>query len=110
MEQTKLFTQEDCIETGYAMPIDGKVIVVGLSSLPKEYQKGERQLYYCVGGNGSRANPIGRSVFATSLYAGEKVCWFRSDVVGVIKPELLPDWAKEALEYIQSGSSQQMSL
>ena len=36
--------------------------------------------------------------------------WNRSDVVGVLKPELLPDWAKDTLEQIKSGSSPQMNL
>lgn len=110
MEKTKPFTNEDCCETGYAMSIEGKVIVISLSALPKQYQNRGNQLYYCDGGNGSGPNPIGRSVFVTSLYDGVKMRWNRSDVVGVLKPELLPDWAKDTLEQIQSDSSPQMNL
>ncbi len=110
MKNTKPFTHEDCSETGYAMSIEGKVIVISLSALPEQYQTGEDQIYYCDGGNGSRPNPIGRSIFGTSLYDGVKTRWNRSDVVGVLKPELLPDWAKDTMEQIQSGDSPQMHL
>lgn len=110
MENTKPFTHEDCIETGYAMSIEGKVIVISLAALPEQYHNRENQLYYCDGGNGSRPNPMGRSIFAASLYDGVKMRWNRSDVVGVLKPELLPDWTKDMLEQIQSGSFPQMNL
>ena len=98
------------MKTGYAMSIEGKVIVISLSALPAQYHNRENQLYYCDGGNGSRANPMGRSIFGNSLHDGVKMRWNRSDVAGVLKPELLPDWAKDTLEQIQSGSSLQMNL
>lgn len=110
MENTKPFTHEDCIETGYAMSIEGKVIVISLSALSEQYHNRENQLYYCDGGNGSRPNPMGRSILAPSLYDEVKMRWNRSDVVGVLKPELLPDWAKDTLEQIQSKSSPQMNV
>lgn len=110
MENTKTFTHEDCIETGYAMSIEGKVIVIGLSALPEQHQSGNNQIYYCEGGNGSRPNPIGRSIFTTSLNTGEKVRWNRSDVVGVLKPELIPEGAKAHLPQEQSENAPQMKL
>lgn len=110
MENTKIFTHEDCSETGYAMSIDGKVIVIGLLALPENDRNGENQLYYCEGGNGSRSNPIGRSVFTVSLSDGEKVRWNRSDVVGVLKSELIPEWAKEHLPQEQAENAPQMNL
>ncbi len=108
--EKNLFTHEDCIETGYAMSIDGKVIVISLSTLPAQYHNKENQLYYCDGGNGSRPNPIGRSVFITSLHDGVKTRCLRSDVLGVLKPELLPDWAKETMKELESDNSHQMNL
>ena len=41
------------------------------------------------------------AVFGTCLATGEKSRWERYDVLGEIKPECMPDWAKEALAKIK---------
>jgi len=41
-------------------------------------------------------------VFGTSLADGKHARWERCDVLGEIKPEKMPVWAKEALAKIQS--------
>ena len=105
MADKNIFSQEDCAGTGYAMSIAGKVIVLKPSSLPQEYRDGEHQLYFCQGGNGSSPNPIGRSIFTVSLADGEKVRWNRSDVLGTLKPELLPDSARLHLSQIRPGGA-----
>ena len=105
MTDKKLFTQEDCIETGYGMPIANKVIVLKQSSLPEEYRNPNEQLYFCKGGNGSNPNPIGRSILAVSLSDGELVRWNRSDVLGILKPQLLPDSARLHLSQIRPSGA-----
>lgn len=88
---TRRFTAEDCTERGYGFSLAGKVIVISQTVLPED---AGGQLVYCTGGNGSKPNPIGRSVFGWSLSDGEHVRWWRQDVVGVLNPELLPDNAR----------------
>lgn len=105
MTHKKLFTQEDCTETGYAMSIAGKVIVLKPSSLPQECRNENEQIYFCKGGNGSNPNPIGRSILAVSLANGEFVRWNRSDVLGILKTELLPDSARLHLSQIRPGGA-----
>lgn len=105
LTHTKLFTQGDCTETGYAMSIEGKVIVLKPSSLPEEWQNENEQVYFCKGGNGSSPNPIGRSILAVSLLGGELVRWNRSDVLGILKTELLPDSARLHLSQIRPGGA-----
>lgn len=100
MTEKELFTQEDCIQTGYGMPIDGKVIVLSPSTLSEEFRSAKHQLYFCTGGFGSNPNPSGRSVFAVSLADGEQVRWNRSDILGVAKPEILTDHARLQLSQI----------
>ena len=101
MTERNAFTQEDCSETGYAMSIAGRVIVLKQSSLPEKYQDSLHQLYFCNGGNGSNPNPIGRSIFTVSLADGTYVRWNRSDVLGILKPGLLPDLAQLHLSQIR---------
>jgi len=105
LTEKELFTQEDCLQTGYDMPIRGKVILLRASSLPAEHRNAKQQLCYCTGGNGSNPNPIGRSVFTVSLADGEKVRWNRSDVLGIAKPELLSDHARLQLSQIRPADA-----
>ena len=105
MSEKELFTQEDCLQTGYDMSIDGKVIVLYPSSLPEKLRNAKYQMYFCTGGNGSNPNPIGRSVFTVSLAEGEKIRWNRSDVIGILKPELLPEYARLQLSQVRPNGA-----
>lgn len=105
MTEKDLFTQEDCLQTGYDMPISGRVILLRPSSLQGEHRNAKHQLYYCTGGNGSNSNPIGRSVFTVSLANGEHVRWNRSDVLGIVKPEILSDYARLQLSQIRPADA-----
>lgn len=95
--EPKIHTADDCCEIGYDCSLLSKVIVLRRSALPEYYPN---QLFFCSGGNGANPNPIGRSVFLTSLSDGEQHRFSRSDVVGVLKPALLPDSAKLHLSQI----------
>lgn len=96
------YTAEDCSQTGYAMPITNTVVVVSPKVLPPEHPG---QLFYCTGGNGAMPNPIGRSVFAASLSTGETCRWQRGDIIGILKPELLPDSAKLHLSQLRPSGA-----
>lgn len=92
------FTREDCDRTGYDFPLLGKVVVLDKAVLPPEHPE---QLFLCTGGNGANPNPMGRSVFLISLTNGERCQFWRKDVIGTLKPELLPDEAKLMLSQIR---------
>lgn len=105
MSEKKLFTQEDCLRTGYDMSISGKVIVLQPSALPEDCWEAKHQLYYCTGGNGSNPDPIGRSIFTVSLAEGEKIRWNRSDVLGIAKPDILSDQARLQLSQLRPSGA-----
>ena len=105
MSEKTLFTQEDCLQTGFDMPIGGKVIVLRPSVLSEEFRNTRHQLYFCTGGFGSKPNPSGRSVFAVSLANGELVRLNRSDVLGIAKPEILSDHARLQLSQIRPADA-----
>ena len=81
---------EDCIEN--------KVLVINGDYLRPEFRRASRQLVLCTGGFGAQPNPRGRSCYCINLYDGKKACYYRSDVLGTVEPENLPDWAKTGLE------------
>lgn len=47
------------------------------------------------GGFGASANARGSAVFCKNLYDGKNTRFERMDVLGEVKPECMPDWAKE---------------
>ena len=83
-----VITEEDCIPDHYKNDINPAV-------LKPEYQRADRQLYYVTGGFGASANSRGSAVFCKNLYDGKTTRYERMDVLGEIKPERMPDWAKE---------------
>lgn len=95
-----LFSRKHCMDESVDM--EGKVIVLNHMSMKEEYWKPEYQLCLATGGFGCRPTASGRAVYATCLYDGDKARWNRENVLGVLKDEYLPDWAREKLEELQN--------
>ena len=75
-------------------------MVINAEPIRYEYQHPAFQLVLAEGGNGATGGR-GNAVFGTCLATGEKSRWERYDVLGEIKPEYMPEWAKEALAKIK---------
>jgi hypothetical protein len=56
-----------------------------------------RQGHYAHDGFGCSPHAIGRSIRCTCLGDGEHTRWNRSDFIGVLQENLLPEWAEEKL-------------
>ena len=97
----KPFTIEDCIPDDKGKSIVGKVVVINAEVNRYEYRHSVYQLVLAEGGNGAIGRR-GRAVMGTCLAEGKYARWERSDILGEIKPEKMPDWAKEALAKIQT--------
>ena len=76
---------------------EGKVLVLSTDTLKESYWTTRAQLWYAHDGFGCSPKAIGRSIRCTCLGDGEMTRWNRTDFVGVLKDEFLPDWAKEKL-------------
>ena len=95
-----VFTKEHCIPDKRSSSIVGKVVVINAELKRYEYQHPAFQLVLADGGNGAIGGR-GNAVFGTCLATGEKSRWERYDVLGEIKPECMPAWAKEVLAKIK---------
>lgn len=95
------FKLEHCTPNDYGKSIENKVVVIRTSSLRPEYQTADRQLVLATGGFGAHANSRGRAVYTINLYSGKESRWNREDILGVLKPEYMPDWAKNRLTQMQ---------
>jgi hypothetical protein len=93
MEKYMEFTAADCLIPGSAEEFVGKVVVESPSSPPHEIQG---QLYFCTSIEKEKLS-------AVSLTDGDIVKIDRHDMLGILKPELLPDSAKLQLSQIRPG-------
>lgn len=96
-------TADMCFQNDYGKSVEGKVVAVKAEVLKPEFRSCEHQLIYVTGGNGAKANPRGNACFHINLYSGEEGRWERYDIQGEVKPECLPQWAKNRLDNIQQN-------
>ena len=99
------FTIDDCIPDDRTRSIVGKVVVMDVEPKRYEYQHPAYQFVLAESGHGATGGR-GQAVFGTCLATGERGRWERFDVLGEIKPEKMPDWAKEALEEIKAQAKE----
>ena len=94
-------TKDGCHELGADDRIKNKVVVIRADVFKPEYQIATKQLQLCTGGFGAEPNSRGSACFCTNLYSGKEARYERSDILGVIEKDDLPDWAKERLDVVQ---------
>lgn len=104
----KPFTIDDCIPDDRNSSIVGKVVVINAEVNRYEYRHSAYQLVLADGGHGATGGR-GQAVFGTCLATGEHRRWERYDVLGEIKPECTPQWAKEALARIKAQEKEKKS-
>lgn len=88
-----------------------KVLVIHPFSLKDEYKTPEDQLFLAQSGFGCSPNSLGRKVFGMFLKDSEKARYYRTDFIGVIKDEHLPEWAREKVqEILHPEESEDMTM
>ncbi|MPN49728.1 hypothetical protein SDC9_197350 [bioreactor metagenome] len=100
--ETTPLTATDCLPLSHKDDINDKVIALKSEIMRPEYRRADCQIYLVTGGFGASANSRGSAVFCKNLYTGKDTRWERRDVLGVIKPESLPGWAKQREEEIRT--------
>ena len=81
--------------------IIGKVVAVEEKYLSDGYKDRGHQLYYVVGGSGAYPNSRGQACFSYDLYNGKKERIERYEVMGYMREDELPEFAKKTLETVQ---------
>ena len=110
-QKLDLFGAEHCEPNSWEdLDYEGKVIVLSPDTLREECWSPENQLWYAHDGFGCSPHAIGRSVRCTCLGDGETARWNRTDFVGVLKEEFLPDWAREKLAQLQNPDQEQIAV
>lgn len=96
-----MFEFSQCEQDDPEQDYTGKVVVLRPDILKDEFKTPEDQLFWVDGGNGARPNAIGRKVYGKFLKDGEKTHFFRSDILGVLRNEFIPEWVQEKLPAMQ---------
>lgn len=99
-------TSEMCFVNDYSNSLVNKIVAIKQSVLRNEYQTQAHQLVLVTGGFGAEANSRGSACFCTNLYSGKNNRWERRDIQGEVKPEYLPQWAKDKLSKILNAKEQ----
>lgn len=95
--------KEDCQSIYNYKDLIGKIVVLDSHVLYKEYQSESYQLYIARGGFGCDPKGTGNAVYAVNIYSDEETRLEKYDLIGVIKEEKMPKWAKEKLKQIEKG-------
>ena len=88
---------------------ENKVIAIKPIELAERYLNDKDQIYIATGGFGCDPDKSGRAVFTICLGDNEKVRWERYQVLGVIKDEHIPQWAKDSLLEIRNNEIKQLN-
>lgn len=94
----RIYTETDCEAPGRDTSLAGKVVVLSAKACARGMC---HQLAFCMGGDGAGSDPVGQSVILVDLWDGERMRRDRSDIIGALKPELLPDREKLQLSQIR---------
>lgn len=84
-----------------------KVLVLRSDRLKESCLSAQNQLWLAQTGFGLSPTSSGRAVFATCLGDGEKARLNRSDFVGPLDEQYLPDWAAEKLAELRGPDQEQ---
>lgn len=105
-EPERLLYGRDCIENSRAtMDFQGRLLVLLPVMLCPGYEYADNQLFYAASGPGCLPAASHREpIFGTLLASGETWSAWRSQVFGIIKPELVPAWAAEKVNQIRAVS------
>ena len=97
-----MLRKEQCFPMNSETDITGKVVAIKPDSLAYEYQQADRQLILVTGGGGAHSRARGSAVFGVNVFTGRNAGrWERRDVLGEVRPEHLPQWAKDRLPVIE---------
>lgn len=84
------------------MSIKNKVIVIKPDVFLREARYSQKQLHFCVGGFGAEPNSRGRAVMCDSINDDKHTRFNRMDVLGIIKEDRIPNWAKPKIAELQT--------
>ncbi len=106
-QKLELWERTHCNDKTY-LDFEGRVMVIHTTCLKEKYKNPRDQLILCEGGFGCSPTANGRKVFGRFLSDGERCQYDRSDFIGELKAEYLPNWAREQVKEMRQQSASTM--
>ena len=104
-DSLNLFDYKHCLPDSGIIDYKDRVLLLRPTNLNDEHKTPDNQLFIAdIGGFGCSPGSSGRRIVGHFLIDGEKGEYYRSDFIGIIADELLPQWAKDTLEQLQNPS------
>ena len=88
---------KDSVDSIRDRNIDGEIVVIDPKEIKREYAGADRQLYVAQGGFGCSPNGHGRKVLCKNIFTGNTCYWLRSDILGTLKNDCIPEWVKDRM-------------
>ena len=89
------YGQEVCVEESYKQNYTNRILVLKTEYLAPQFRVKEEQLVLAQSGFGCLPNARGTKVYCRDCWTGERFYVTRNDVMGIMKPESVPQWAME---------------
>ncbi len=83
-----------------------KVIVINAKALSPEMRFSQNQLQFVVGGLGAEDSSRGNAVMCINVSNSEKGIFKRSDVLGILRADKVPIWAKKEMIQLQKTATE----
>lgn len=96
------FVAEDCFPSNIKSDYDGQIVAVKAGVLAPEYRAASHQLHIATGGFGCSPTSRGRTVYCKNIYDGKDSAFHRGDIIGVVLPERIPQWAQEKIAKLRT--------
>ncbi len=97
-----MYNKSHCIpEDGERLHYEGRVLIFDAERMKHEHLHPEEQLFLAETGFGCMPNARGTKIFGQFLWDNERCHITRQSVIGAIREDCLPDWAKAKLEQMK---------
>ena len=103
-------TVNDCIENSHREDYKGRLVVIKPENMAPAARTADSQLVLAMSGNGCNPKARGSAVFCKNLFTGKETRWERYDIAGVIRPDHVPDWARNKLVEMNYLKNAEMSM
>lgn len=104
IQEFQVLSNNDVTAINYSDNITGKIVVIKPDVFLREAQFSQNQIMLVNGGFGAEANSRGRTIFCTRISDGSHQKFYRSDVLGVIKPDNTPKWAVDKIAELNNSA------
>lgn len=102
-EDDRSITEKDCTVISSEDDLNQRVVVIRADVLRPEYRAASHQLRLCTGGFRASPHSRGSACYCMDLRSGRQSRFERRDILGVMEPDRLPQWAKDGLEELRQA-------